>query len=142
MDVENKQLKEESEKLKKEESKKLRNEESEKLRNENEQLQKNNAVKDITIKELIKIKSLEEDKNATNFPNWFDKNKFKNILAIINSNTFNYRHKIGEFKYIDIKDMVNNIKNNKISEISAKKGLNTLIELNNAEITRQKKPEP
>ena len=38
--------------------------------------------------------------------------------------------------------MVNNIKTNKISEISAKKGLNTLIELNNAEITRQKKPEP
>ena len=52
-------------------------------------LKKKNAVKDATIKELIKIKSLEEDKNATNFPNWFDKNKFKNILAIIDSNTFN-----------------------------------------------------
>ena len=38
--------------------------------------------------------------------------------------------------------MVNNIKNNKISEISAKKGLNTLIELKNAEITRQKKRNP
>ena len=58
---------------------------------------KKNAVKDATIKELIKIKSLEEDKNATDFyPNWSDKKKFKNILAIINSNTFNYRHKIGE----------------------------------------------
>ena len=85
-DVENKQLKEEIEKLRKEES--------ERSRNENGQL-KNNAVKDATIKELIKIKSLEEDKNATNFPNWFDKNKLKNISAIINSNTFNYRHKIG-----------------------------------------------
>ena len=38
--------------------------------------------------------------------------------------------------------MVNNIKNNKISEISAKKGLNTLIELKNEEITRQKKRNP
>ena len=30
------------------------------------------------------ITSLEEDKNMTDYyPNWFDKNKFKNILAII-----------------------------------------------------------
>ena len=38
--------------------------------------------------------------------------------------------------------MVNNIKNNKISEISAKKGLNTLSELKNAEITKEKKCTP
>ena len=72
------------------------------------------------------------------YPNWFDKNKFKNILAIIGTNKFNYRHKIGEFKCADIKDTVNNIKNNKISEISAIKGLNTLNELKKAEITKQK----
>ena len=74
-DVENKQLrKEESEKLRKEESEKLRNE------NENEQLRKSNVVKDAEIKESIEIKSLEEDKNTTDYyPNWFDKNKFKNI---------------------------------------------------------------
>ena len=35
--------------------------------------------------------------------------------------------------------MVNNIKNNKISEISANKGLNTLNELKNAEITKKNK---
>ena len=35
--------------------------------------------------------------------------------------------------------MVNNIKNNKISEISAKKGLNKLNESKNPEITKQKK---
>ena len=55
------------------------------------------------------------------YPNQFDKNKFKNILAIIDSNTFNYRHKIGEFKYNDIKYFLNKIRNNAISEISAKK---------------------
>ena len=73
------------------------------------------------------IKSPKEDKNTTDsYPNLFDKKKFKNILAIVDSNKFYYRHKIGEFKCIDIKDMVNNIKNNTISEIFAKKGLNTL----------------
>ena len=76
------------------------------------------------------------------YPNWFDKNKFKNILAIIDSNKFNCRHKIGEFKYIDIKDMVNNIKNNTISEIFPKKGLNTLNEIKNAEIIKNKKRTP
>ena len=66
------------------------------------------------------------------------------ILAIINSNEFNYKNKIGEFKfkYIDIKDLVNNIKNNTISEISAKKGLNTLNEIKNAEIIKYKKRTP
>ena len=56
------------------------------------------------------------------YPNWFDRNKFKKI-------EFNYKNKIGEFKYTDIKDLVNNIRNNTISEISAKKGLNTLNEI-------------
>ena len=108
-DVENNQLKEENEQLK---------EENEQLRKENEQLRKNNVVKDATIKEPIEIKSPKEDKNTTDF----DRNKFEKILAIIDSNKFNYKNKIGEFKYIDIKDLVNNIRNNTISEIHAKKG--------------------
>ena len=109
-------------------------------------MRKNNIVKDANIKELIEkpieIKSPEEDKNTTDFyPNWFDKNKFKNVLAIINSNKFSYRHKIGEFKYIDIKDIII-LKKNKISEISAKKGLKTLNELKNIEIIKQEKRTP
>ena len=59
---------------------------------------------------------------------------FKKILAIIDSNRFNYKNEIGEFKYIDIKDLVNNITNNTISEINAKKDLNTLNKIKNAEI--------
>ena len=112
--VKNKQLKQENENLRKEEN--------EKLRKEHEKLRKNNVVKDAEIKESIEkpkeIKSLEEDKNMTD---WFDRNKFKEILAIIDSNKFNYRNKIGEFKYIGIRDLVNNIRNNTISEISVKK---------------------
>ena len=63
-----------------------------------------------------------------------DKNKFKEILTIIDSNKFGHKNKIGEFKYIDIKDLVNNIKNNTISEIDAKKSLNALNKIKNAEI--------
>ena len=100
--------------------------ENQESKEENEQLRKNNAAKDTKIKELIKtlqeIKSPKEDINTTYYPNWFDKNKFKKMLAIIDSNKFNYKNKIGEFKYIDIKDLVNNIRNNTISEIHAKKG--------------------
>ena len=35
-----------------------------------------------------------------------DKNKFKEILTIIDSNKFGHKNKIGDFKYIDIKDLV------------------------------------
>ena len=46
---------------------------------------------------------------------------------------------IGEFKYIKIENLVNNIKNNTISEINAKKDLNKLKEIRNAEIIKYKK---
>ena len=135
-DVENKQLKEENEKLRKEEN--------EKLRKENEQSREDNVIKDAEIKESIEkpkdIKSLEEDENMTDsYPNLSDKNKFEKLLAIIDSNTFSYKNKIGVLRYIDIKDSVNNIKNNTISEISAKKRSNTLNETKNAEIIKHKR---
>ena len=37
------------------------------------------------------------------------------MLAIIDGNKFNYKNRIGEFKYIEIKHLVNNIRKNKIS---------------------------
>ena len=92
---------------------------------------------DANIKELI------EKPKEIKSPNWFDKNKFGKILAIIESNKFNYKNKIGEFKYIiNIKDLVNNIRNNTISELTAKKDLNTLNEIKNAEIIKQRKRTP
>ena len=71
-----------------------------------------------------------------------DKNKFKEILTIIDSNKFNYKSKIGKFKYIDIKDMVINIRNNTISEIDADKDLNNLNEIKNVETIKYKKLTP
>ena len=97
---------------------------------------KNNIVKDANIKELI------EGPNDIKSLNWTDKIKFEKILAIIDSNKFNYKNKISEFKYIDIKYLVNNIRNNTISEMSAKKGLNTLNEIKDAEIIKYKKRTP
>ena len=75
-------------------------------------------------------------------PNWLDKNKFKESLAIIDSNKFNCKNKIGEFKYINIGDLVNIIKNNTINEIDAKKYLNTLNKIKNAEIIKYRKSTP
>ena len=73
---------------------------------------------------------------------WFDRNKFKEILAIIDSSKFNYKNKIGEFKYIDIRDLVNNIRNNTISEIDAKKDLNTSNKIKNEKVIKYKKLTP
>ena len=70
---------------------------------------------------MKKNKIIKEEPKEIKSPNWIDKNKFKEILAIIDSNEFNYKNKIGEFKYTDIKDLVNNVKNNIISTINAKK---------------------
>ena len=90
----------------------------------NEKLEMTNKNKHFEKNKIIK-----EEPKVTKSSNWFDKNKFKEILAIIDSNEFNYKNKIGEFKYTDIKDLVDNIKNNTISEINAKKDLNALNEI-------------
>ena len=95
------------------------------MANENKQFEKNNIVK--------------EEPKEIKIRNWIDKNKFKEILAIIDSKEFTYRNKIGEFKYDNIKDLVNNITNNTISEIDAKKKLNKLNEIENVEIIKYKK---
>ena len=49
-----------------------------------------------------------------------------------------HKNKIGEFNYIDIKDLVNNIRNNTISEMPTK-GLNILNGLKNQEIIKKKR---
>ena len=133
-DIDNKQLKEGNEKLKKEN-------ENEKLETRNEKLETRNEKLEMTNenKQFEKNKIIKEEPKEIKSPNWFDKNKFKEILAIIDSNEFNYNNKIGKFKYIDIKNLVNNIKNNAISEIDAKKNLNELNEIKNVGIMEHKK---
>ena len=91
----------------------------------------------------MEIKSPKEDKNTIDYyPNRFDRNKFKKNLAIIDSNKFNYKNKIGQFKYINIRDLVNNIRNNTVSELSAKESINVLNEIKNTEIIKNRKYTP
>ena len=64
------------------------------------------------------IKDLKEefDLNNKSTTNWYDKYKFNKILTTIDSNNFNHKNKIDKFKFNDINDLINNIKNNTISE--------------------------
>ena len=80
--------------------------------------------------ELIEIISPKKDEKTTD---WY-KNKFKKILANIDSNKFNHKNKIGKLKFNDINNLVNSIKNNTISETYAKQKLNALNEIKKAEI--------
>ena len=65
--------------------------------------------------------------------NWYDKNKFNKILTTIDSNGFNHKNKIGKFKFNDINNLINNIKNNTISEAATKKKINELNEIKKVE---------
>ena len=64
---------------------------------------------------------------------WYDKNKFNKILTAIDSNGFNHKNKIGNLKFNDISNLVNDIKNNSISEALAKQKLNVLNKIKKAE---------
>ena len=84
---------------------------------------------DVENKQFQKNRIIKEEPKEIKSPNQLDKNKFKEILTIIDNNKFGHKNKIGEFKCTDIKDLVDNIKNNTISEINAKKDLNALNEI-------------
>ena len=81
-------------------------------------------------KELIETISLKNDDNTII---WYDKNKFNGILSTINSNNFSHKNKIGKFKFNDINDLINNIKNNTISESDTNKKINKLNKIKNVE---------
>ena len=79
---------------------------------------------------LIEIINPKKDEDTTDC---YDKNKFKKILTIIDSINFNHKNKIGKLKFNGINNLVNNTKNNTISEIDAKQKLNALDEVRNVE---------
>ena len=72
--------------------------------------------------------------NNKSTTNWYDKIKFNKILNTIDSNNFNHKNKIDKFKFNDINDLINNIKNNTISEADTKKKINELNEIKKVEI--------
>ena len=86
----------------------------------------NESDKETSDEELIEILSPEKDENTKD---WYDTNKFKIILTTIDSNNFNHKNKIGKLKFNNINNLVNNIKNNTISEAHPKRKLNALNEI-------------
>ena len=91
----------------------------------------NESDKETSDEELIEIISPKNDESTTD---WYNKNKFNKILTTIDSKNFNHKNKIGKLKFNDINNLVNNIKNNTISEAHAKHKLNALNEIKKAEI--------
>ena len=85
---------------------------------------------DEMFKELTEIKRPNKDESTTD---WCDKNKFKKILTAIESNGFNHKNKIDKLRFNDINNLVNDSKNNTISEALAKQKLNALNEIKKAE---------
>ena len=85
--------------------------------------------------ELIEAISPKNDESTTD---WYDKNKFEKILTTIDSNKFNHKNKIGKLKFKDINNLINNIKNNTISEADAKQKLDALNEIKKAEIKNKR----
>ena len=77
--------------------------------------------------------------NNNSTTNWYDKNKLNKILTTIDSNNFNHKNKKGKFKFNDINNLINNIKNNTISEADTKKKINELNEIKKVE-TKSKRP--
>ena len=108
------------------ESTKRSNNESDNGSNEesdNESIEKiNEESEEEFVEDLKEPFSLNNKSTA----NWYDKNKFKKILSTIDSNKFNHKNKIGKFKFNDTNNLINNIKNNTISEANAKKKIKEL----------------
>ena len=85
--------------------------------------------------ELTEVKIPKNNKNKAD---WHDTNKFKIILTTIDSNNFNHNNKIGKLKFNDSNSLINNIKNNTISEADAKKKINALNEIKKTEIKNKR----
>ena len=73
-------------------------------------------------------KSINKTVNSTT-TSWYDTDKFNKILATIDNNNFNHKHKMGTLKFNDINDLINGIKGNTISEADTKKSINELNEI-------------
>ena len=85
-----------------------------------------------------KLSEVKIPKNNKNKADWYDTNKFKIILTTIDSNNFNHKNKIGKLKFNDINSLINNIKNNTISEADAKKKINASNEIKKAKIKNKR----
>ena len=100
------------------------------LNKESNKVSNKESNKETSDEELIEIINSKKDEDTTD---WYDKNKFKKILTTIDRKIFNYKNKVGKLKFSDIINLINNIKNNTISESLAKQKLDALNEIRKVE---------
>ena len=116
--------------LGKEPNKESNKESSKESNKESDKESDKEPAKETSDEELIEIVNLRKDENTTDC---YDKNKFKIILTTIDSNNFHHKNK-DLTTFNGINNLINNIKNNTISEALAKQKLDALNEIKKAEI--------
>ena len=125
-------------------TKKLTKEFIEESDNESIKESDNESIKESDNESIEKINKKSEEKfiedlkepfslNNKSTTNWYDKNKFNKILTTIDSNKFNHKNRIGKFKFNDINNLINNIKNNTIHEDATKEKINELNKIKKVE---------
>ena len=105
-------------------------ESNKKLNKELNKVSNKESNKESSDEELIEIINPKKDEDATD---WYDKNKLKKIPTAIDRNNFNHKNKIGKLRFNNITNLINDIKNNTISETLAKQKLNALNEIKKVE---------
>lgn len=66
----------------------------------------------------------ENDNKEMNHPIWIDADKYKEVLD--NAKNFSHKNKIGKFRFVDVKNLIDEIKDNKSDELSIKNEYNDL----------------
>lgn len=66
----------------------------------------------------------ENGNNEMNHPIWIDADKYKEVLD--NAKNFSHKNKIGKFRFVDVKNLIDEIQDNKSDELSIKNEYNDL----------------
>ena len=82
--------------------------------------------KESSDEDLMEIRNPKKEEDTTD---WYNRNKFKKIFTAIDSNGFNHKSKIDKLRFNDINNLINDIKDNTISEALAKQKQNALNEI-------------
>ena len=66
----------------------------------------------------------ENDNKEMNHPIWIGADKYKEVLD--NAKSFSHKNKIGKFRFVDVYNLIDEIKDNKSDELSIKNEYNDL----------------
>ena len=94
----------------------------------------NESTKKLIYKSVNKAdnKSINKTVNS-NTTNWYDTDKFNEILPTIEKSNFNHKNKRSKLKFNDINNLIKGIKGNTISDADTKKEINELNQIKKVE---------